>query len=335
MASGLFKALLDAVFGEDDDLAGQAVTTLTAPLTETGATMSVASTLRFGENIDGTGSALLLIGGEVVLASGRTLTDFTGLVRGVDATTARLHPVGTLVYDISRNRSALDHVRRGLFVRTARLEDLDVVGRNLGLHRCPGIDEETWRALIQVLAYLPNQPIDAFRRVLDVFPGVGNYAITEEAITNPAEVFVTITLTPLATSLRGRFVLNGGTLATVGFDGVTVPLPSTVFTVLRVVAANSATARGERDPVVAPDLFGAGTFAGSVITLGAPVAPFSDVYVDWTSFTAHYLAADETVHYPADGDFFAYLADPSAIVECLLDQVRAAGVRVRVVTALP
>ena len=333
--SGLFKAILDAIFGSDDNLAGQAVTELTAPLLDTSVTMSVKSTLRFGENVDGASDALLLVGGEVVLASGRTLTTFTGLTRGVDTTRVRpVLPVGTLVYDISRNRTALDLVRRGLWVRTARLEDLDVIGRNLGLHKCPGLDEETWRALIQVMAYLPNQPLDAFRRVLDVYPGVGNYRLIEELITNPSEVFVEIVL-PLATGdVRGRFYLNGGTAAVVGLDGVSIVMPYPVLGVLGVRVQDVLGDRGERDPSVVPDIYGAGSFAGSTITLGAPVAPGTNVLVDWTSFTAHYLAENETVRYPSDGDFFAYLSDPSATVKCLLEQVKAAGIRVNVRTVV-
>lgn len=333
--SGLFKAVIDAIFGSDDNLAGQAVTELTAPLLDTSLTVNVRSTLRFGENIDDTTDALFLVGGEIILASGRTLTSFTGLTRGVDTTRIRpVLPVGTLVYDLSKNRTALDHVRRGLWVRTARLADLDVVGRNLGLHKCPGIDEETWRALIQVMAYLPNQPVDAFRRVLDVYPGVGMYTLIEEAITNPDEVFIEIVLPILTGSVRGRFYLNGGTPGVVALDGVTVPMPYPVLAVLGVRAQNVLTDRGERDPAVAPDLYGAGSFLGNNIILGAPVVPGTLVLADWTSFTAHYLAANETVHYPSDGDFFPYLSDPSATVSCLLDQVRAAGVRVTVRTVL-
>jgi len=334
--SGLFKAIIDAIFGEDDDLSGQAVTELTAPLLDTDVVASVKSTLRFGENTDDTTDALFLVGGEIIVANSRTLTSFTGLTRGVDVTTIRpVLPVGTLVYDLSKNRSALDHVRRGLFVRTARLSDLDVVARNLGLHKCPGLDEATWRALIQVMAYLPNQPIDAFKRVLDVFPGVGNYRLIEETITDPAQVLVEITL-PLATGdVRGRFYLNGGTPLVVNPDGITITMPYPVLAVLGVRTQDVLTLRGERDLAAYPDLFGAGSFLGSTITLGAAVAPGLPVVVDWSSFTAHYLAANETVHYPSDGDFFAYLSDPSAITACLLDQVRAAGVRVTVRAVLP
>lgn len=331
--SGLWRALIDAILGQADAYAGQSITELTAPLAEDElATMNVASTIRFGVNTDGTNVALLLVGGEIILATGRTLTSFTTLTRGVQTTRPRLHPPGTLVYDLTRNRTAIDLVRRGLFVGTARTEDLDVIGRNLGLHKCPGLDEETWRALIQVMAYLPNQPIDAFKRVLDVFPGIGNYTIFEELITNPAQVFVNVNI-PTSNALRGKFFLNGGEPAVADGGGATVTTAYPINNVLGVYDDDSDTRRGNRDGRT-NYLNPGGTFLGNVITLGTPVAPAAPLIVDYGAFEAHYLATDETERYPADGDFFPYLSDPSAIVQCLLDQVRAAGVRVIVTATL-
>lgn len=408
--SGLWKALLDAVLGQADALAGQSITELTAPLSiDEASTMSVASTIRFGVNTDSTNVALLLVGGEIILATGRTLTSFTTLTRGVQTTQPRVHPSGTLVYDLTRNRTALDLVRRGLFVGTARLEDLDVIGRNLGLHKCPGLDEESWRSLIQVMAYLPNQPIDAFTRVLDVFPGVGNYEIVEDLITNPSQVFVYVNI-PTTSVLRGKFFLNGAWPASIDGGGTTVTLSFTPNEVRGVYRKNDLVNRGERD--AQPNLYA--SHVGPVITLAAlaapvllagnalpgdpdirpvsiatfpttgpfkvqlvdgvtneivnvlykevgppydrlvvdPLTPIVNTYnagpgtvglayqagdpvvVDAGAFEAHYLATDETERYPTDGDFFPYLSDPSAIVQCLLDQVRAAGVRVIVTATL-
>jgi hypothetical protein len=333
MPSGLWKAAIDAILGQTERYAGQAITELTTPLAiDEVATANVASTIRFGVEVDDTTISVLLIGGEIVLATGRTLTSFTTLSRGYRTTAPRLHPPGTLVYDLTRNRTALDLVRRGFFVRTARLEDLDVIGRNLGLHKCPGLDEETWRALIQVMAYLPNQPIDAFKRVLDVFPGIGNYEIVEDLITNPSQVFVFVNI-PTSNSLRGKFFLNGGEPQVADGAGLTVTTTYPINNVLGVFDDDSDTRRGNRDGRT-NYLNPGGTFLGSVITLGTPVGAAAPLIVDYGAFEAHYLAEDETVRYPADGDFFPYLSDPSAIVQCLLDQVRAAGVRVIVTATL-
>lgn len=333
MASGLWKAILDAIFGQADAYAGQSITELTTPLAiDEVATMNVASTIRFGVNTDGTNVALLLVGGEVILATGRTLTSFTTLTRGVQTTQPRTHPPGTLVYDLTRNRTAIDLVRRGLFVGTARLEDLDVIGRNLGLHKCPGLDEETWRSLIQVMAYLPNQPIDAFKRVLDVFPGIGNYEIVEDLISSPTQVFVYVSI-PTTNQLRGKFFLNGGEPHLANGAGTQVTTTYAINHVIGVYDDDDDTRRGNREGR-ANYLNPGGTFLGNVITLGTPVAASAPLIVDYGAFEAHYLATDETERYPTDGDFFPYLSDPSAIVQCLLDQVRAAGVRVIVTATL-
>lgn len=331
---GLWRAILEAVLGGADDFAGQSVTELTSALTDVSVgPMAVKSTVRFGENKDGTSNARVLVNGEIIEATGRTLTSFTGLTRGVDTTPVRLHPFGSLVFDLSFNRTARDLVRRGFFVRTARLEDLDTIGRNLGLHKCPGLDEETWRSLISVMAYLPNQPIDAFKAVLDVYPGVGNYRLFEDLITAPNVVTVEIDLTAFGTtSLRGKFFLNGGEEAKCN-DGLHVTTLYPINNVSGVFIKSQYTDHGERDGLVNYYLPG-GTFVGSTITLGTPVAPGSEMVVDYGAFTAHYLGLNETLRAGVDGDYFPYLSDASAIITCLLDQIRAAGVKVNIVTTV-
>ena len=68
---------------------------------------------------------------------------------------------------------------------------------------------------------------------------------------------------------------------------------------------------------------------GSTITLGtSPGAGGTPVIVDYTAFSAHYLAENETTLH--DADFYAYLADPLLATRCLLEQVRAAGIQVEV-----
>src|SRR5690606_27790391 len=97
---------------------GAAVTRLTQTLDASELVEAhVESTLGFGENTDGAGNAKLLINGEVILASARTSGPtnfrFQNLTRGSGASQVQTHPVGSLVYDIAGNTSALDHVRRG------------------------------------------------------------------------------------------------------------------------------------------------------------------------------------------------------------------------------
>lgn len=329
---GFLGALIDAIFGSDDLIGGQAVAKLQTalPATETGS-LEVETTFRFGEYQDGDSDALLLINGEVIYADSRNLTQFGPLLRGALDTEPTDHPAGSLVYDFSKNRTAIDLARRGFFVNTARDSDLDVVGRNLGLHKCNGLTEAQWRDLIKVMAFLPNQPVDSIKQVLDVYPGVGNYTLVENLINEPLTIIVRVP-SGLTTGVRGKFFLNGGTACVANGAGTQVSTPYAIAQVLGVYdGTDYRVLHGEREGLT--NYATTNNFVGSTITLDAPVAPNAPVIVDYGAFTAHYLPTDETIRYPLDGDYFPYLSDPSAILSCLLDQVRAAGVRVRVETA--
>ena len=207
---GLLAAILDAIHGEDERIAGVQVTRLTTPLlaAEVG-TMNVESTLRFGETLDGGGEALVIVGGEIILATGRTATTFTGLTRGVDNTNVpNVHPITTNVYDYAQNTSAIDHLRRAFLLDFAIGEDINVIGRNLGLERCDGLTDEQWRELIKLVAYMPKQPLDTYRQVLDVvFPG--QYDLITDLLSKPYTVRVDLAVSP-GSSKKGRFFLNGG-----------------------------------------------------------------------------------------------------------------------------
>lgn len=209
---GLLQALVEALHGGDNDLAGQYVTRLTAPLSaDETTTMEVQATPGFGENTDGASDALLLVNGEVIFAAARTDTTFDTLSRGQESTSAKLHPEGSLVYDLSQNVSARDLVRRGLLVDFARGLDLDVIGSNLGLTKCPTIGEEQWRRFIKAVAYLPKMTWDAFNEaMLALTNDATAYTILEEPIRDPYNVTVEV-VAPSSTGLRGRFYLNSGT----------------------------------------------------------------------------------------------------------------------------
>lgn len=207
---GLLAAILDAIHGEDERIGGVQVTRLTTPLLagEVGV-MNVESTLRFGENVDGTPEALVIVAGEIIQASGRTATTFTGLTRGVGQTKIQnVHPITTNVYDFARNTSAMDHVRRGFLLDFAVGEDIDTIGRNLGMVKCPGLNDDQWREIIKRVAYMPKQPLDSFRQVLDVvFPG--QFDLITDLLTKPYIVRVEVSVTP-GTDKSGRFFLNSG-----------------------------------------------------------------------------------------------------------------------------
>lgn len=219
VGSGLLKALLDAIHTADNDIAGQAITKLRAPLDSDDVEILVDTTVGFGEYTDGDGDGRVVVGGEIISFTGRTDDTFTGLTRGISntKTQARYAP-GTVVYDRARNTSALDLVRRGLLVDFAIGEDLDVIGRNLGLRKCVGITDDQWREVIRQVAYLAKQPVSAILAALEALQGVGNAFVYERAVTSPHKIFGDITI-DLASSLEGRFYLNSGVKHTVAAGG--------------------------------------------------------------------------------------------------------------------
>jgi hypothetical protein len=329
---GLLEALLDAIHTEDGLVGGRGVTVLTAPLAADSVDcIEVESTIGFGELNDGTGDARVLIGGEVIDAATRnnnTPFGFETLTRGDEP---QLHPAGSLVIDLSRNRAALDYLRRGFFVETAVGEDLQRLGRNLGLERCPGTTEAQQRSIIQGVAYLPKNPRLAIEAALEaLFEGdTSRYTVTERLVSDRWTIYVSVA-PELGDSLLGRFVLNGGERS-VMLNATQTGVASPIVRVLGVYADTPAARRGKRDGLT--NYFtagGGGSFAGQQITLGASPGPLgTQVIVDYTAREAHYLAADETVRQnTTPDDQWAYLADPLLAARCLLEQIRPAGTRI-------
>ncbi len=230
--SGLFSAMLDAVHGADEKIGGQAVTQLTAPLFESDAVIQLASTIGFGEFEDGLGDALVVIGREIIYCSGRTLTSFTIGQRGVDSTIIRaIYPPKTVAFDLAQNTSALDLTRRGMLVRFAIGTDLDIVGRNLGMEKCPGLTDSIWRKIIQDVAYLAKQPLGAIEIALEALLGVGNFTLFERTVSSPSRFFVDIDI-PVTNDLQGKFYLNFGEPQVVqagGIIDVTYPIVASPF----------------------------------------------------------------------------------------------------------
>lgn len=328
---GFLQAALDSLHKEDDRIGGRAVTRLTADVTADDTSgLLVESTIGFGEQTDGTGNAKLLVGGEVMMAATRRSRfpfQFTTLSRAQSNTEAKAHPAGTLVIDLSRNTSGIDLLRRGFLVDFATNGDLDVIARNFGLHRCPGVTEEQLRRIIKAVAYLPKQPVDAFRQALEALLGNDDFTITVRTASDPWKVFISIT-TALSTDIRGRFLLNGGERQLT--TGLTTVLTAyDIDHVIGVYLDTEITRRGWRDGFT--NFFsGGGSFIGNTITLGSsPGAIGTAVIVDYGAFEAHYLALDETVRQDLDNaDRWAYLADPLLAARCLLNQIAAAGIEV-------
>lgn len=359
---GLLEALLDAIHGEDEVIGGRAFTRLTSPILETEVTtLNVESTLGFGEWQDGEGNGRVLINGEIIDFDSKTDTTFSTLTREVKSTVSpSVHPEGSIVWDFSQNMSALDHLRRGLFVAYARGADLDIIARNLGLKKCIGVSEDTWRAFIKAIAYLPKQTTTAFAEALDVLFGAGNYELTELYPLEPFKILIQVTVAS-TNEIRGKFFLNSGELqATTGANSVSsnqtiVDISDSYDREVQGVfkrknisypSVMSAVEVGLGRVVSRPpdpgdtDYYGEGGFTGTTITLAtSPGASGTLVVVDYTAFQAHYLAGEGSSPMPSygplpfdsdeirhDEDYYAYLSDVLASTKCLLDQIRAAGI---------
>lgn len=335
---GWVAAVVDAAMGIIDEIAGRPVTRLTSPLSAAEVTVcGVESTLGFGALVDGTPSARFLINGEIITAETRTETvpyGFATLTRGVDGTTAAAHAAGSIVFDLSENTSALDHVRRGFFVDTAVGGDLDVIARNHGLMKCPGLSEEQWRRLIKVMSYMPRQSIAAFELVLGAYFDTGNpsdlWSVNERPSTDPWVTFVEGNL-PMTDSPIGKFYLHGGEPAlTTGLTTIETlyPIGPAVDGVFGVYPDTVATRRGARSGPGITDFFSSYVPGTTTITLSPSPGPIgTPMIVDYRSnptLSYHFLATDETV--TADPrDTWAYVSDPLEGLRCILDEVRAAG----------
>lgn len=101
------------------------------------------------------------------------------------------HALNAVVTDANRDYSALDAVRRSLFVSTAEGEDLSLLGRILGVPREPAVADDTqYRSLIRAIAYNPRTTLQGLTTALDALVGPGNYAVVEDPINYPATVLV-------------------------------------------------------------------------------------------------------------------------------------------------
>lgn len=135
------------------------------------------------------------IGGVVYRYASRTdtsLEEVTHLLGGViTAGVKTIHPIEATVIDLSQSQSAIDLVRRAMLVDYADGEDLNAIGRNLGVNRLPFLgDDDTFRSIVKALAYNPKGTIFGLELALNALVGEGNFEIFEDLINFPCTVFI-------------------------------------------------------------------------------------------------------------------------------------------------
>lgn len=140
-----------------------------------------------------------------------TITGLSYLDGGTTVSgTAAQYETGDEVLDFSRVFSALDQLRAQFLVDTADGESLSVLGRNLGVDRVPGLeDDDQFRSAIKALAYARKGTVQALEIALDAFFGAGNYVLYEDLENVPNTVFIQL-LGGLAfsSSAQGRAFLS-------------------------------------------------------------------------------------------------------------------------------
>lgn len=126
----------------------------------------------------------------------------------------QVHAVESTVMDLNRSRSALDQLRRAMLVAYAEGEDLNAIGRNLGVDRYFFLGSDTvFRDIIQAVAYNPKGTMFGLELALDAMLGEGNYEIVEDLITDPCTVFIRFLGTAATDEIsEGKTFLSGAEL---------------------------------------------------------------------------------------------------------------------------
>lgn len=225
----VLQAVVEAVGEEDDRLGGHLSTLLSAPLTRTEVgQIHVTTTIGFRP------AGTLAVEGEVIAYAGISPTAFLTLQRGqpgrngAQTLPADHSAVGTPVFDLTRQHSAVDLLRRAMVVDFAQDRDLDRLGRNFGLPRPDLVlgDDPNFRVYVKRRALAPATTGQNIRAVLDsLIHGRWSHAVWEDP-RRPGEVFIEFGAIPGFDKLKGKTFLNSAEVRTAtGFTTVTTAYP--------------------------------------------------------------------------------------------------------------
>lgn len=222
--TGVLEAFTQAVGRALNEVGGWRFTRATSNVAAGATTVPVESA--FGWPLSGK----FIVDGVVHTYTGvaldmKSLTGVSHLEEGVPtAGLKKALKVTTVLVDFSRTYSAIDKMLSSLFVDTAEGESLSIVGRNVGVERPNGLeDDDTFRNVIKALAYLPRGTMFGLELALTAFFGAGNFEVYENFPTSRNTVFIRLAdVYLLATSsvgkayltVREQCVLNTGTKQT-------------------------------------------------------------------------------------------------------------------------
>lgn len=210
MSQGLLEALTGVIGEEDTDIGGLFSTRLTTAVAAGDTTFLVEGTSGWAT------AGKLSVGGVVYSYTGKTITSFTGITHNDNGTPVSGayadHRVASEVIDLSRNRSAMDKLRRAMLTEYAEAEDLSMVGRNLGVMRLPFLnDDDRFRKVIQAIAYNPRGTLYGLELALTGLVDAGNFEVFEDLLNFPCTVFIRLSGAAAADDVRaGKAFLNAG-----------------------------------------------------------------------------------------------------------------------------
>lgn len=181
LEKGLIEALTEAIGEQDTEIGGHRLTRLTAVANEGDTSIAVEATEGWPE------TGAIGIDGVKYSYAGKTFTSFTGLkhiAAGAEVTgCATQHRNDSPVVDTTKAWSAIEQLRRALLVEYADGDNLNVIGRNLGVNRLPLFrTDDQFREVVKAMAYNPKGTFYGLDLAMKGIVGEGNYEIYEDLL---------------------------------------------------------------------------------------------------------------------------------------------------------
>ena len=124
-----------------------------------------------------------------------------------DGYLTKRHRELTEVIDGSQSYSLVDRLRRAMLCEYAVAEELDRIGRRLVVTRTRTMDDETYRRFLKVRAYLPAGTVYGLELLLAALFPQGGWAVYEDRVNFPDQVFLTLPSVALGQVSEGRAIL--------------------------------------------------------------------------------------------------------------------------------
>lgn len=206
---GILEATTSAIAESDNEINGFVMTRLV------GAHVAGSTTIIVESTLDWPDTGKVGVGGIAYYYSGKTSISFTGITHiAAGSSTAGIavdYRADTPVIDISGQRSAIELLKRAFWVDYAEGEDINVIGRNLGVLRRPVFgDDDQFRQVIKNMAYCPKGTVQGIELAMDALVGAGNYEIYEDRLVHNNTVFVRLPASVITSSVSaGKTYLTG------------------------------------------------------------------------------------------------------------------------------